>query len=136
MAGTSKHDFSLPEEDEILLKNSFSTWETVKDNNVNWVIIHDFDLIPKEYGCNNITVAFEIPVNYPIAQIDMFYVYPPLSLPNKQIPRTEGSRNICSKTFQRWSRHRTSKNPWQPGLDNVYSQVMLTEEMLEREVNR
>lgn len=136
MEGISKHDFSLPAEDEALLNASFPSWETVKYNNENWVLVHNFDSIPKEYNCDEITVAFLIPVNYPRTQIDMFYVYPHLSLQNKQIPATQCTKDICSKSFQRWSRHRTSQNPWRPGEDNIYSQIMLAEEMIEREVQR
>lgn len=136
MEGIRKHDFSLPEEDEALLNASFPSWETVRYGNENWLIINQFSDIPPEYRVETITVALLIPESYPKTQIDMFYVYPGLSLPGRQINATQVTKTIGAHEFQRWSRHRTQQNPWRPGEDNVHSQIALVEEMLLREVSR
>ena len=128
-----RHDFPLPEEDEAMLNASSFSWETITESNYRWVIIHDFP-VPEQYNTPKADVAFMINPNYPSVQIDMFYVFPPLSLSGKVINATESKMTICSKSYQRWSRHRTDKNPWRPGLDNIYSQIMLVDEMLKREV--
>lgn len=136
MEGIKKHAFSLPEEDEALLNASFPSWETVRNGNKNWLIINHFTSIPSEYGKESVKIALLIPPSYPKTEIDMFYVYPALKLPNREIPATQGTMTIGPETFQRWSRHRTPQNPWRPDEDNVYSQIVLVEEMLLREVDR
>ena len=99
MEGIRHHDFSLPAEDEALLDASFPSWETLKYNNENWVLVHNFDSIPKEYNCDKITVAFLIPINYPRTQIDMFYVYPHLSLQNKVLSHSLAHHTIAGMVF-------------------------------------
>jgi hypothetical protein len=36
-------------------------------------------------------------------------------------------------TFQQWSRHRTSANPWRPGIDDISTHLSLVDDFLRRE---
>jgi E2/UBC family protein E len=57
---------------------------------------------------------------YPLNALDMAYFCPPLIRANGRVPaRSEGRVEIDGKSWQGWSRHRTSENPWVPDEDNL-----------------
>jgi hypothetical protein len=114
----ARRQFRLPARDEFFLNSLNLMWEAVIDSGVRRVVIHDMPL-PAGYTGQTVAVNMRIEAGYPEAQIDMAYFYPPIARADgKQINAICPDR-FDGKEWQRWSRHRTTQNPWRPGLDNV-----------------
>lgn len=132
-ARTLQRYFDLPEEDEEYLQARGLPWETVFENNAQWLLVHNFP-IPDGYNNRSAIVAIEVPSNYPTAGLDMAFFNPQLlRVDGVKIRNTESTAIIQGITFQRWSRHRTSENPWRPEIDNIAIHLGLIEEWLQRE---
>jgi hypothetical protein len=98
--------------------------------------MHDFPL-PAGYQVNAATVAIRLEGGYPLAALDMMYVFPPLQrLDGRPIVRTDVIQPLDGKDFQRWSRHRTGSNPWVAGEDSVETHIYLIEEYFRAEFER
>lgn len=127
--------FDLLEEDKEFLSDYGLPWEAITDGS-QWILIHDF---PTHDGYNHqkVTAAVRLETGYPNTRLDMVYFYPALSRKDgKPINQTQVTQNIDGKPYQRWSRHRTPQNPWQPGLDNLGTHIILIEDWLEREFEK
>lgn len=130
-----RRQFDLLLEDEKFLEDYGLPWETVVDGS-QWVLIHDF---PTHDGYNHtiVTVAIRMETGYPMTELNMVYFFPALARKDgKSIGATESPQQLDGKTFQRWSRHRTSNNPWKPGEDNLGSHIILIEDWLQREFDK
>ena len=90
-------------------------WETARDTNGQWLIIHAWRL-PSGYKQYEASVALLIPPGYSDSQIDMAYFCPPLSRRDNKTIGALSTQKICGQGWQRWSRHRTSANPWRAAL--------------------
>lgn len=131
-----RREFSLPAEDTEHLDSLGLSWDAVCEDNKRWVIIRDL-LIPEGYTESSVDLALMISLNYPDTHLDMAYFSPPLSLPNgREIKATNARQSLENKQWQRWSRHRTSANPWRPGLDDISSHLTLVRYWIEREVRK
>jgi hypothetical protein len=82
------------------------------------------------------TVALRIEPMYPDVQIDMAYFKPGLSRSDGRPIHTITTESIDGQTFQRWSRHRTSENPWRPGIDCLATHLGQVEHWLANELTR
>jgi Prokaryotic E2 family E len=130
-----RRQFPLLKEDEVFLIEYGLPWETLLDGS-QWVLIHNFP-VPNGYNSSTVSIAIRLETGYPQAQLDMVYVYPVLArLDGHLIPQTQCNQTLDSKDWQRWSRHRTSANPWQPGEDNLESHVCLIEDWFSREFKK
>jgi Prokaryotic E2 family E len=130
-----RRQFNLLLEDEQFLDEYGLPWETIVDGS-QWVLIHDF-LLPDGYNNARAIVAIRVETGYPNSQLDMVYFYPPISRKDgKAIGATESLQPIDGNNFQRWSRHRTSQNPWKVGRDNLGAHIILIEEWLDREFKK
>ncbi|MDM9652472.1 multiubiquitin domain-containing protein [Stutzerimonas kunmingensis] len=126
--------FRLLEKDEAYLDNCGLHWETMDDGR-RWLLISNFP-VPSGYHQDRCCLAIEIPQNYPVAEIDMFYCDPPLTLASGAgIPQTEYRQMILNRAFQRWSRHR-EPGQWSPVRDSVLSHLGLVEESMAREIGQ
>ena len=128
-----RKDFSLPESDETFLNSSGFQWETFKEGSYNWLLIHNYP-VPSGYNVNSVTVALLIFPGYPVLQIDMAFFYPNLERANKKPIGALAHQMIIGQKYQRWSRHRTSSNPWRPGVDDVSTHLQLVNYWFEREL--
>ena len=132
-----RQDFALLEVDEDFLNERFAHWETViiPETGRRWLLIYAFQ-VPMGYaGQRRVTLALEVPPNYPAAQIDMFYVFPSLRLSTGGgLPNTEHVETILGQAFQRWSRHRGQNAAWKAEVDNVITHLALVESALRKEV--
>ncbi|MDG9927968.1 MULTISPECIES: multiubiquitin domain-containing protein [unclassified Pseudomonas] len=127
-----RRGFSLLPGDEQYLSARGYRWETVLNGTNRWLLIHDYEL-PEGYSHDKVEMALLVPSDYPMAQVDMFYVYPPLSLANGAgIPATQVTGNVDNVTFQGWSRHR----PWNPATDTIISQLAMVDGCLLKEVGQ
>ncbi|MBL6446401.1 hypothetical protein JMN32_08785 [Fulvivirga sp. 29W222] len=127
-----RRQFVLPEEDIEFLDSSFENWETICEGLHKWLIIHDFP-VSDGYNIKITKAAFRIDQGYPNTQIDMVYFYPALIRVDRKPIGALANQILDGKTYQRWSRHRTSQNPWRPGIDNLESHIFLVKNWMERE---
>lgn len=130
---TPHRDFALLEVDEQYLDALGLVWET-ENSGHRWLIIHDYPL-PAGYSASRVTLALDIPPNYPQTQIDMFYVYPVVRLSaGRAITAAQTQVAIRGRSFQRWSRHRGPGSKWNPTADNVVTHLALVETAFAKEV--
>lgn len=130
-----RRDFQLPEGDIEFLDTHGFSWETVRVGGTGRLVIHDFP-IAAGYKQDQAWLNLRIEAAYPETQIDMVYFFPALErIDGLAIPQTSPDQ-FDGKTWQRWSRHRTGKNPWRPGIDDVPSHLALVQFWLEREFVR
>lgn len=126
--------FSMLSIDETFLDAKFPGWEAVLEGGRQWLLLPNHEL-PPGYSAQVVQLALEIPPTYPATQIDMFYLFPQVTLSTgAQIPATEASAEIRGQNFQRWSRHRTAAGPWRTGYDNVKTHLALVDSALQKEV--
>ncbi|MCS4092640.1 multiubiquitin domain-containing protein [Rhizobium sp. BK176] len=131
-----RQDFPLFEVDEEYLDSLGLLWETRVDGKFRWLIIRGYT-VPQGYTVSSTTLALHLPASYPEAQIDMFYVNPPLQLASGgAIAATESSQAIGNTSFQRWSRHRGAGSVWNPLKDNVITHLALVESAIAKEVGQ
>lgn len=130
-----RRQFALPEEDEVHLDARGLPWETIVSEGGRWLFVHQFP-VPSGYDHPTVTVAIQISAGYPTAALDMVYVHPPLASSDGRAIGALTAMAIDGKTFQRWSRHRTSANPWRPGIDDVAAHLALVDEWFAREFRR
>jgi hypothetical protein len=125
-------DFRLPAIDEEYLNGLGLSWETIRDGQNQWLIIHAWKL-PNGYNIAIVDLALMIPSNYSDSQIDMVFFKPALARSDGRSINNLSQIVIAGLTWQQWSRHRTAQNPWRPGIDDVASHLGLVDEWLRRE---
>lgn len=130
-----RREFELPEADLEFLASWGRPWETIKDGNARFLLMHDFPL-PAGYNVASAIAAFEIESQYPDTQLDMVYFHPGLSRTDGGKINNLSTRQIDGKEFQRWSRHRTAQNAWRAGEDYLGTHVALVQDWLQREFGR
>lgn len=105
------------------------------ENRVQRLLIYGFP-VPPGYTQATVDLYLRIESGYPDAQIDMVYVYPPLTKTNGSSIAALASEQFDNRTWQRWSRHRTAAHPWRPGLDNVDTHLGLVAAWFTQEAAR
>ncbi|MBT1697148.1 hypothetical protein KK083_09700 [Fulvivirgaceae bacterium PWU4] len=116
------------------MKSLHLPWETIADNG-QWILIHQFP-IPPGYNQTKATIGVMIPPGYPVAQLDMAYIYPHLTRVDNFPIRALAPHSLDGKIFQRWSRHRTGENPWRPGVDDLSTHLAAITIWFEKELKR
>jgi hypothetical protein len=129
-----KH-FSLPEEDVEFLNSLNLEWECVIENRIKRVVIRSFPL-PSGYNLSCVDLNMQISNSYPTTQIDMAYFFPAMSRVDNKPIRALAQDVFDGKSWQRWSRHRTASNPWQPGVDNVATHVAYIQSWFSQELQK
>lgn len=126
-------EFRLPEADETYLNGLGLQWEAVLEGSSRWVVIHDWKL-PFGYNHETTSLALLIPDSYSDSQIDMVYFKDNLARSDGHSINALSTQPLCGTVWQRWSRHRTSQNPWRIGVDDVASHLALVDDWLRREI--
>ncbi|BDS06459.1 hypothetical protein NT6N_14990 [Oceaniferula spumae] len=130
-----RREFSLPACDVDYLNDENLRWELIGAPGNGYVLVNNFP-VPKGYNHSVVTAALRVETNYPDTQLDMVYFYPALQrVDGKAIPALAG-KTIDNKSYQRWSRHRTPKNAWRPGVDYLGTHLVLVRHWLEREFTK
>lgn len=125
-------EFALLPGDEDYLDRRGLHWETAIEGQRRWLLIAAYPL-PDGYSMASVSVAIEIPRDYPEAQLDMFYCCPAVArLGGGQIPKTKSVETIFGAQYQRWSRHRS----WDSKRDNLVTHLALIDESFAREVEQ
>lgn len=131
-----RREFTLLTVDETHLDGLGVTWETVVVDEQRWLLLQNYPL-PPGYQVDTASLALLVPLVYPRAEIDMFFLHPPLQRGNGQpIPATEHHQMIAGRSYQRWSRHRGASSPWNPQRDNVVTHLALVESAISKEVGQ
>lgn len=132
-----RRDFRLPAEDEAFLESTGLRWETVTegaaDQMVRRLVVYGFP-IPTGYNVGVADLFLRIEPLYPDTQIDMVYFHPALAKVSGGAIGALSTEPFDRKQWQRWSRHRTSQNPWRPGLDSLETHLALVRTWLTREL--
>ncbi|WP_111308886.1 multiubiquitin domain-containing protein [Confluentibacter sediminis] len=131
----STNTIELPKQDLYYLSSITNLVDFVKNGNLNWLVIRDLD-IPDGYNVKKADAAILIPPHYPTSQLDMIYFHPALSRTDGKMIGTLRDQSIEGKIYQRWSRHRTAINKWNPEIDNVESHLDLMLSCLRAEFNK
>lgn len=127
-----RREFKLPKADTTFLEDLGLKWETVREGNVNRLIVREYPVC-EGYNHRLVDLYFRLLPTYPDTQIDMVYFHPHLvRIDGKQI-KALANEAFDGISWQRWSRHRTPKNPWRPGVDCVETQLALVDHWLRRE---
>ena len=129
-----RREFDLPEEDLFFLDNLGLSWEAINLRE-KWVVIHDHPVFPG-YNVPKAHRGLKIEPSYPETQIDMVYFLPELVRVDGKSINNLTPHSFDGNNWQRWSRHRTSKNPWRPGIDNIEMHLALVNNWLKREFER
>lgn len=124
--------FQLSEEDELCLSARGLVWEAIVEAGAKWLLFPEYE-IPVGYNNRTATAAIRIKPSYPDDDIDMVYFFPALSLISGKAIGRLTPFTLDGKEYQQWSRHRTSENPWRPGLDDVCTHLLQVDSWLERE---
>ncbi len=127
--------YPLTEEDEKFLDASGYTWAVESWQGNRLVTIRGYKL-PCGYNCEMADVAFVVPLTYPAAQIDMFYILPGVSRSDGRPLHAVTIQLVNGQTAQQWSRHRTPESAWRVGIDNLETQVGLMDACLRDELER
>ncbi|MBZ9731184.1 multiubiquitin domain-containing protein [Salegentibacter sp. JZCK2] len=122
-------------EDISYIKSYTTQVDFIEKGQTCWVVFRQFKL-PDGYNVAEADMAILIPKNYPLGRLDMFYFNPALSRKDAKPIGALTSTTLEGKNYQRWSRHRTVANKWDPEVDNLESQVMLAKSCLESEFKK
>ena len=105
----------LREQDQSFLDSlSHSSAVEVADGFVN-VVLADYPTPGLDQRC--VDLLLRLPIGFPDATPDMFWVSPALTTRGAAIPGTEQTENYLGRSWQRWSRHIGGQ--WRPGVDNL-----------------
>jgi len=69
-------------------------------------------------------------------QIDMVYFFPAVLRADGKDIMNLTTETILDVTYQRWSRHRTDANPWDPAEDTIETHLVLVDLWLKTELTR
>ena len=130
-----RRQFALPQEDLEWLDRVSSRFELVAEGRVLRVVLYDFP-VPPGYQRRRADVNVRIESGYPDTQIDMVYVHPALQRDDGEPIAAISADDFDGRQWQRWSRHRTTENPWRPGIDNLATHFGLVEHWFARELTK
>ncbi len=105
----------LREQDQCFLDSlGYSHTVEVVDGFVNVVLA---DLPTPGLDRSEVDLLLRLPIGFPDATPDMFWVSPALTAKGAAIPGTEVTEHHVGRSWQRWSRHIGGQ--WRPGVDNL-----------------
>jgi hypothetical protein len=130
-----RRDFHLSENDTNILDRLGLRWETIRDGGVAAVVIRNYP-IPPGYNHSVADIHLRIDPAYPDTQLDMVYVSPALARADGRAIGTLSMKTFAGTTWQRWSRHRTTTNPWRPGVDDIGTHLALVDHWFSREFTK
>lgn len=130
-----KKQYDLPIEDVQFLDSFQSNVDMIQENNRRWLIVRNYK-IPDGYNVEVADLAILVPPHYPTTSLDMMYFHPFLSRKDGAAIGALTNQSIEGKVYQRWSRHRTAANKWNPEIDNVESHIDLMVRCLTAEFDK
>jgi hypothetical protein len=128
-------DGSIPNrllEDAETLRASHLQLSLVADGPRVYATFTEFPLPAKRFNKSLTDLLVIVPLPYPEAKLDMFYVEPDLTLSSGSIPR--GAEVIESHVGRNWRRFSWHTSIWNPAVDDLASHLGMIEQRL-REVD-
>jgi hypothetical protein len=125
-----RRDFELGPDDARALNALGLAWETVRDGQNLWLIIHDFP-IPAGYNIDRARAAIRLDT-YPPGMIDMAYFHPPLSRADGRSINNLTAAQVDGAAYQQWSRHYA----WTSGKDTLGTHVRKVRGWLKHEFRK
>jgi hypothetical protein len=122
-------------EEDLSFLDKIGVVNSIDNGSSDWLVLRSCTL-PDGYNVQNADVAFMIPKQYPAAALDMFYFYPPLTRADGLPIGALTLQTIEGKDYQRWSRHRTGDNTWDPEIDSISSHYDLMINCLKSEFKK
>lgn len=119
-----RRQFILPQDDVAFLEGLALPWETVIDQGMHWLLVHNYPIC-QGYTTNSAIIAIKVETGYPRSALDMAYFFPALFRRDGIPINAISIQMIDAKVFQRWSRHRTAQNPWREGIDDISTHISL-----------
>lgn len=105
----------LRDQDQLFLESlGYSHSVEVSEGFLN-LVLADFPTPGLDQG--QVDLLLRLPIGFPDATPDMFWVAPALTTKGVAIPGTEVIENHVGRDWQRWSRHIGGQ--WRPGVDNL-----------------
>src|SRR4051812_26109356 len=99
-----RREFLLPEEDQESLDALRLPWETIREGDNQWLLLHGTPFHPR-FNHRRGSVAVQIPPSYPTSGLDMAYFFPHIArVDGKPIGQTQCQQPIDGQQWQRWSR--------------------------------
>ncbi|KWX87977.1 hypothetical protein AMQ83_09700 [Paenibacillus riograndensis] len=95
-----------------------------------FLVISNFDL-GENYNTRNVKLLVKIPVGFPTAAMDMFWVQPSVLKKDGQLPASVCDEEYLGSTWQRFSRHRDGGS-WNPVLGGLRSHFTFVAEALRK----
>jgi len=130
-APAARRAFHLPEEDTGFLVSLGLRWETVKEGEVRWLLVHEYP-IPTGFNVSSATFAIRIEGGYPPGKLDMVYFLPGLALASGRTIPNLSAAAIDGTQYQQWSRH----YDWREGTDDLAVHYRRIEQWLLDELKR
>lgn len=107
----------MREQDRETLTATGLNYATSGDGGMTNLVLKGFVVAPG-LSAENVDLLLRLPLGFPDAAPDMFWVYPCLkTAAGTLIPGTELLEAYVGRTWQRWSRHIAQQ--WRPGIDNL-----------------
>ena len=105
----------LREQDQLFLHSLGYNYTVEVVNGFVNVVLTDFPI--QGLDRSEADLLLRLPIGFPDATPDMFWVSPTLTAKGAAIPGTEVIENHVGRAWQRWSRHIGGQ--WRPGVDNL-----------------
>ena len=119
---------ALTKNDIEYLNYRFNGYWEEKTEETRHLIIKNYPL-PVGYNIDKVELMIIIPSGYPMAALDMFYLYPEVHKKNKQEIPAICHMGYFAKNWQRWSRHYS----WKPGIHTLSTHIEVVENILKKE---
>ena len=117
---------ALTPDDEGYLNAQYpGRWEPISEGGKNGLLIRGYRL-PHGYAPETADLMVLIPPGYPAANLDMFYLSPPVRRKDGGVIAALSGEAHYGREWQRWSRH----YEWRPGVDCIATHLQRTENIL------
>ncbi len=122
----------LLEQDEKYLTDKGFTYEVHEDSKLGALLTIKNYQLPQQYQPRTADMLLIIPNNYPMAPMDMFWVFPEVRFVNgnRRPNNADQFENYLGISWQRFSRH----YQWRPGTSSLISHLMTIQRELAKEI--
>lgn len=111
--------FDITAEDREYLDANHPNWTKKCEGQGKFGLVIGNFIVPQGYDKRMTNLMILIPSGYPAAPLDMFYLDPPLTKQNGQLPNSLASEQHFGTNWQRWSRH----YEWRVGEDSIVRHI-------------
>lgn len=118
----------MPDDEQFLEEHYPGRWRVLGDG--EGILVCGYPL-PDGYDKDATDLMVRIPADYPGAQLDMFYLCPPIKRKDNKDMHALADEHHFDMHWQRWSRH----YQWQPGVHCLATHFAYIENALKHELS-